>query len=182
MPKSVRITRKKRSKQASSKVSKVRSLKPFKTYEQAVGYLLKPVRKATLESALGKAQRINKAQLAALAEEQPPRRTHISARTRKGIELIPVEEVRYFQADHKYVTVRHGDGEIIVDETLKELEDEFAGEFVRVHRNALVASRHIVGLDRLTDGHYRIRLKGVEEAIDISRRHVAAVRKFVKNL
>ena len=149
---------------------------------QAVGYMLKPVRKENLESALGKAQRVNKAQLAALAEEQPPRRTHISARTRKGLELIPVEDIRYFQADLKYVTVRHGDGEVIIDDTLKELEEEFGERFVRVHRNALVASRHITGLDRLPEGHYQIRLRDVEELVDISRRHVAAVRKYVKSL
>lgn len=149
---------------------------------QAVGYLLKPVRRETLESALGKAQRVNKAQLAALAEEQPPRRTHISARTRKGIELIPVDDVRYFQADQKYVTVRHSGGEIIIDETLKELEEEFGERFVRVHRNALVASRYIIGLDRQPDGHYQIRLRDVEEPVDISRRHVASVRKYVKSL
>ena len=149
---------------------------------QAVGYLLKPVRKENLEASLGKAQRVNKAQLAALAEDQPPRRTHISARTRKGIELIPVDDVRYFQADQKYVTVRHGEGEIIVDETLKELEEEFGERFIRVHRNALVAARFIVGLARQSDGHYQIELKDVEEAVDISRRHVAAVRKVVKSL
>jgi len=149
---------------------------------QAVGYLLKPVRKENLETALGKAQRVNKAQLAALADEQPPRRTHISARTRRGIELVPVDDVRYFQADQKYVTVRHGDGEIIIDETLKDLEDEFGERFVRVHRNALVASRHIVGLDRRSDGHYQIRLRDIDEAVTISRRHVAGVRKYVRNL
>ena len=33
-----------------------------------------------------------------------------------------------------------------------------------------------------TAGHYQIELKGVEEAVDISRRHVAAVRKVVKSL
>lgn len=149
---------------------------------QAVGYLLKPVRKDNLEASLGKAQRVNKAQLAALAEDQPPRRTHISARTRKGIELIPVDDVRYFQADQKYVTVRHGEGEIIVDETLKELEEEFGERFLRVHRNALVAARFIVGLNRQSDGHYQIQLKDVDEAVDISRRHVASVRKVVKRL
>ncbi len=149
---------------------------------QAVGYLLKPVRRENLETALGKAQRINKAQLAALADEQPPRRTHISARTRRGIELIPVEDVRYFQADQKYVTVRHREGEVIIDETLKELEEEFGDRFVRVHRNALVAPRYIIGLNRLPDGQYQIRLKDIEETVDISRRHVAAVRKVVKNL
>ena len=149
---------------------------------QAVGYLLKPVRKDNLEASLGKAQRVNKAQLAALAEDQPPRRTHISARTRKGIELIPVDDVRYFQADQKYVTVRHGEGEIIVDETLKELEEEFGERFIRVHRNALVAARFIIGLNRQSDGHYQIQLKDVEETVDISRRHVASVRKVVKSL
>jgi two-component system response regulator AlgR len=149
---------------------------------QAVGYLLKPVRKENLEGALGKAQRVNKAQLAALADDANPRRSHISARTRRGIELIPVDEVRYFQADQKYVTVRHCEGEIIVDETLRDLEDEFGNQFVRVHRNALVAVRHIVGLDRSSDGHYQIRLKDVDESLDISRRHIAGVRKFVKTL
>ena len=132
---------------------------------QAVGYLLKPVRKDNLEDSLGKAQRVNKAQLAALAEDQPPRRTHISARTRKGIELIPVDDVRYFQADQKYVTVRHSEGEIIVDETLKELEEEFGERFIRVHRNALVAARFIVGLNRQSDGHYQIQLRDVEGAM-----------------
>lgn len=149
---------------------------------QAVGYLLKPVRKENLEGALGKAQRINKAQLAALADDDQQRRSHISARTRRGIELIPVDEVRYFQADQKYVTVRHSDGEIIIDETLRDIENEFDQQLVRIHRNALVAVRHIVGLDRSSDGHYQIRLKDVDESLDISRRHVAAVRKFVKAL
>ncbi len=149
---------------------------------QAVGYLLKPVRKENLEGALRKAQRVNKAQLAALSDSGPQRRSHISARTRRGIELIPVDDVRYFQADQKYVTVRHGDGEIIVDETLRELEDEFGNQFVRVHRNALVAVRHVIGLDRSSDGHYQIRLKGIDERLDVSRRHIAGVRKFVKTL
>lgn len=149
---------------------------------QAVGYLLKPVRKDALQEALGKAQKVNKAQLAALSQSESSRRTHISARTRRGIELIPVDDVRYFQADQKYVTVRHSGGELIVDETLRDLEDEFADRFVRVHRNALVAANHVVGLDRTPDGHYQIRLKDVPETLDISRRHVANVRKFIKHL
>ena len=143
---------------------------------QAVGYLLKPVRKDDLEVALGNAQ------LAALADNGNQCRSHISTRTRRGIELIPVDEVRYFQADQKYVTVRHADGEIIIDDTLRDLEDEFGDQFVRVHRNALVGVRHVVGLDRSSDGHHQIRLKDVEENLDISRRYVAGVRKVVKKL
>ncbi len=149
---------------------------------QAVGYLLKPVRRENLQAAIDKARRLNKAQIAALSDTEKQRRTHISARTRRGIELIAVDDVRYFQADQKYVTVRHGDGEILIDETLRELEDEFDDRFIRVHRNALIAGHYVEGLDRTPDGHYRIRLRDVEEQIDISRRHVPTVRRFVKNL
>ncbi|MFP6836799.1 MAG: LytTR family DNA-binding domain-containing protein [Pseudomonadales bacterium] len=149
---------------------------------EAFGYLLKPVRKDDLEVALGNAQRVNKAQLAALADNGNQCCSHVSTRTRRGIELIPVDEARYFQADQKYVTVRHADGEIIIDDTLRDLEDEFGDQFVRVHRNALVGVRHVVGLDRSSDGHHQIRLKDVEENLDISRRHVAGVRKVVKKL
>jgi two-component system response regulator AlgR len=147
---------------------------------QAVGYLLKPVRRENLQSALDKAQRVNKAQLAALQDDGAPRRTHVSARTRRGIELIAVDDVRYFQADQKYVTVHYGDGEVIIDEPLRDLELEFADQFVRIHRNALVAAAHIVSLERTGPGQSCIRLRGVEAPLDVSRRHLAGVRKFVK--
>jgi len=149
---------------------------------QAVGYLLKPVRRSDLTAVLGNATRTNRAQLSALAAEDGSQRTHISARTRRGLELVPVDEIACFQADQKYVTVRHAGGELLIDDTLKELEDEFGDRFIRVHRNALVSARHIVGLDRHEEGHYQIRLRGVVDGIDISRRHVADVRKLIRSL
>jgi two-component system response regulator AlgR len=149
---------------------------------QAVGYLLKPVRGDNLQRALDQAQRVNKAQLAALNGPEPRARSHIAARTRRGVELVPVEEVRYFQADQKYVTVAFGNGEVIIDETLKDLEQEFGDRFVRVHRNALVAAAHIESLERVENGQSCIRLRGIAEPLEVSRRHLAAVRQFVKNL
>lgn len=149
---------------------------------QAVGYLLKPVRRESLATALAGARRVNKVQLAALGQADESRRSHISARTRRGLELIPLEDVRYFQADQKYVTVRHAGGEVIIDEPLKELEDEFGEAFLRIHRNSLVAAAHIECLERSDSGQSRIRLRGVEEPLDVSRRHLAAVRRFVRNL
>ncbi|MEM1230355.1 MAG: LytTR family DNA-binding domain-containing protein [Pseudomonadota bacterium] len=151
---------------------------------QAVGYLLKPVRKDDLLAALTQAQRVNKAQLAALAaaEGAPRIRSHISARTRRGVELIPIDQVRFLQADQKYVTVGHDGGEVIVDDTLRELEDEFGDRFVRVHRNALVAVAHIQGLEKRDDGGVCVRLRDSSALIDVSRRHLAAVRQFIKQL
>ena len=103
----------------------------------AVGYLLKPVRSEDLADALAKAQKLNRMQLCNLGRangqgEVMQARSHISARTRKGVELIPIDDVLYFIADHKYVTLRHTDGEVLLDEPLKALEDEFGDYFVRI--------------------------------------------------
>ncbi len=148
---------------------------------QAVGYLLKPVRRENLLKALAQSVRLNRVQLAALQKEGNIR-SHISARTHKGLELIPIQEVRYFQADQKYVTVRHGAGEVITDETLRELEDEFRGRFLRVHRSALVAKEHIEGLVKDDNGQMCIRLRAINDLIEVSRRHLPAVRKILKAL
>lgn len=149
---------------------------------QAVGYLLKPVRKENLLNALAKSERLNRVQIAALQGQDENRRTHISARTHKGIELIPVQDVHYFQADQKYVTVRYGGGEVIVDETLRELEDEFGELFLRVHRNALVARTAVLGLAKDSDGHAQLKIKNVDEVIPVSRRHLPTIRKALKTL
>ncbi|TVT86427.1 LytTR family DNA-binding domain-containing protein [Pseudomonas sp. H3(2019)] len=153
----------------------------------AVGYLVKPVRSEQLLDALKKAERPNRVQLAALtrpaAETGSGPRSHISARTRKGIELIPLAQVVYFIADHKYVTLRHEGGEVLLDEPLKALEDEFGDRFVRIHRNALVARERIERLQRTPLGHFQLFLKGLNgDALIVSRRHVAGVRKMMQQL
>ncbi|TQV70774.1 response regulator transcription factor [Exilibacterium tricleocarpae] len=154
---------------------------------EAVGYLLKPVKQEQLETALTRARKLNKVQLAVLSQRQTGRedesqRSHISAKTRRGVELIPLDDVRFFIADHKYVTVHHVGGETLIDDTLKDLENEFGSQFVRVHRNALVAVRHIEGMERASQGHYQIRLKDIEQRPVVSRRHVAKLRELMAQI
>lgn len=169
------------------------ALEAFQTH--AVGYLLKPVNAEQLEAALLSAARLNRAQLQQIASVPaatpaadagaPLRaapRQHISARTRHGLELVPVNEVRCFLADHKYVTVYHTKGELLIDDTLKELEDEFGERFVRVHRNALISLPHVEGMVRVPPGHYCIKLQGTVMKPVISRRHVTELRNQLKML
>lgn len=150
----------------------------------AVGYLLKPVKAEQLLQVLEKAQKLNKIQRVAAQKASAPKaenqRTHITAKTRRGVELIPLEDVRYFLADHKYVTVYHRTGEHLLDETLKELEEEFAGRFVRVHRNSLVSVKHIEALERNAQGQFQVRLADTEMRPAISRRHVSDLKELLK--
>ena len=141
---------------------------------------------ATLAVALARAQRPTRNQLLTLTRPprpgQPPR-SHIGARTRRGVDLIPIDEVCYFVADHKYVTLRHTHGEVLLDETLKALEEEFGARFVRIDRNALVARARIERLQRTPLGHFQLHLAGLgEETLTVSRRHVSGLRKLMQTL
>lgn len=157
------------------------ALEAFRAH--AAGYLVKPIRQQHLVDALAAARTPTRAQLAALGTEveEEQARSHICARFRGNLELIPVEDIIYFQADQKYVTVRHTGGEVIIEEPLKSLEDEFGERFLRVHRNALVQRRYAGGMEKTAEGRFMIAMKGIDDRLEISRRHVAEVRRFLKH-
>ena len=144
----------------------------------AVGYLLKPVRKEQLAASLARAGRVTRAQLqrlAAAAGEE--RRSHIAARHREGLRLIPIEEVQYFLADQKYTTVRHVNGEDLIEDSLRLLESEFGAAFVRIHRNALVGVKYLERIERNADGQYFVRLRGCEAPLQVSRRMAGELKE-----
>ncbi len=148
----------------------------------AVDYLMKPVRRERLAEALQHARRLTRVQAAALQEADVVVRERICVNVRGSLQLIPVSEIRYFLADQKYVTVCTADGKLLTEETLKLLEQEFADRFVRIHRNALVARQYIAGIDKDEEGHARVALAGTDDTLEISRRHLADIRKLVRAL
>jgi two-component system response regulator AlgR len=149
---------------------------------QAIGYVLKPVRRPRLERALAHAARLTRPQLARLdaqnAKVAP--RGHLCARVRDELKLIPIRNVLYFLADQKYVTVRHQAGEDLLDESLKDLEQEFAADFLRIHRNALIAVRHLDAVEKADDGSYVVRLRGCGERLAVSRRQAGELRRRLR--
>jgi two-component system response regulator AlgR len=157
------------------------ALEAFDTH--AIAYLLKPVRLERLEQALARAGRINRAQMSRLAADQPSAdsgRSHIRARIGQRLEWIPLADVFYFQADQKYVTVRHRHGEALIEEALKTLEQELGARVVRVHRNALAVAIHIAGLEKAADGNVSLVFHEIPDRLEVSRRHLPIIRQFLK--
>jgi len=149
----------------------------------AVDYLLKPIRKDRLAAALDKAKKLTLEQLQDVnaAQESPQARTHISVHLRGNIRLVPVKDILYFMADSKYVTIRTPSEEHLIEDSLINLEKEFGEKmFLRIHRNALVATDYIKGIEKSTAGNWQVALKGLEKKLDVSRRHAAAVRRWAR--
>ena len=157
----------------------------FQTH--AIAYLLKPISQSDLANALQKATKLTQAQLRAFAPSEQhtaatKTRQHITARTYRGVELIPIDEIYYFLADQKYVMVRHKHGQVLIDETLKELETEFGNQFIRIHRNALLSLKYLDGLELLSNGQYQARCREIDQKLMISRRHLAHIKERMQHL
>ena len=153
---------------------------------RAIGYVLKPVRRERLERSLEHAARITGQMLRQLTESSSlsRQRGHVCTREHDQLKLIPIADIRYFNADQKYVTVHHTGGKSLIDDALKSLEEEFADDFVRIHRNALVALGQIDSLQKTDDGKTVIVLRCDDDTpadvLPVSRRHLADVRRRIR--
>lgn len=166
----------------------------------AIDYLLKPIRLERLQTAINKARTLQSAlninQLDAIKLLRAAR-SHFSIHERGRIILVPMHEVIYLRAELKYVTVRTKEREYLIEESLTTLEAEFAetelGEqFIRLHRNSLVAKAFISGYEKRPnlianadnnendssngDTHWVALLKEIPDTIAISRRQQHLVR------
>jgi two-component system response regulator AlgR len=152
----------------------------------AVGYILKPVRRERLDKALQQAARLSREKLGAVAAHpgMSEQRAHVCTRRHGELKLIAIADILCFVADQKYVTVYHTNGEDLIDDSLKSLEMEFSAQFIRIHRGALVAVKRIEALAKNDDGQLEVRLRDRNKSGDlpliVSRRHVADLRRRLK--
>jgi two-component system response regulator AlgR len=107
----------------------------------------------------------------------------LAIQDRGRTERVPLAEVLYLKAELKYVTVRTLARSYIFDGSLSELEEKYALQFLRIHRNALVARRAVRAVEKHFDDEegegWAVRLQGVDEVLTISRRQLSAARELV---
>lgn len=148
----------------------------------AVDYLMKPVRAERLVAALGKARNLTQSTLDALRQAHPKARTHLSLSEKGKLRLVPVEDILYLKAELKYTTVKTIEREYLLEESLVKLESEFGDRFLRIHRNCLVGKDLVEQVGKLSgseDGHF-VRLRGLDEALPVSRRQYSQLREFFR--
>lgn len=148
------------------------ALKAFEA--QAIDYLLKPVRAERLADSIERARRL-KAASAAVATP-----AFVSASVGGVIRRIDLADILYLQADDKYTVAHHRGGEHILDASLKELELQFGGQLLRIHRNCLVNPAQLSELRRDADGHAWAVLKDVEKPLEVSRRCAGDLKDWFK--
>jgi two-component system response regulator AlgR len=154
----------------------------IKAFEvNAIDYLLKPIRLERLLTALGKTRAAPPVSREALEAAANQPRRHLSVHERGKIHLVPMGDVLFLRAELKYVTVRTAEREYLVEESLTNLEAEFADFFVRIHRNCLVARAAIAGFERNaeeSESGWAVVIKATGEKLPVSRRQHHVVKQF----
>ncbi len=150
-----------------------------------VYYLGLPADKDKITKLLTQITTLNDAQIWQLNNATPPknqRRQFISARTHRGLELVYLKDIYYFAADQKYIKIRHKDGMVLIDETLKNLEKEFGGVMCRIHRNALINLAYLDRLEAVDSGQYKVCFRNIDDTLLVSRRHLPALREKIHKI
>lgn len=145
----------------------------------AVDYLLKPLRVEKLLAALKKARRISPAAIQSLQSLAGTPR-YLSIVERGKIILVPLDDVLFLRAELKYVTVRTAAREYLIEESLTQLEAQYAEVFIRIHRNCLVARNALAGFERSQEeasGWVAV-LRDSSDRLAVSRRQMPVVKSF----
>lgn len=150
----------------------------------ATDYLTKPVRLERLQNSLQKIEQFNQ-----LKRRLEPKNTKNIAseiliiQERGTTERIPLNEVLYLKAELKYISVRTALKTYILEGSLSELEARYPAHFLRVHRNALVATHAIRALEKHFDPDegdgWAVRLTNIDELLMVSRRQLAVVKEVI---
>lgn len=154
----------------------------------AADYLLKPISAARLAVTVERMKKRlmhSPPDLAALADHVrrgPVRTPHlrwITAPVGKGLRMITIDEVVYFQSDLKYTRVALSDTEVLIRKTLKELLAELdPDQFWQIHRSTVVNAQEIASIEPNMAGQLSVKLKSRREQLAVSESFARRFREL----
>jgi len=157
--------------------------------EGAVDYVMKPLSGARIATAVQRVKerlKATPANMTGLLDNlaDPPRRTGhylrwINASHGEDVQLITIEEVKYFQSDTKYTRVVAARREGLIRKSIKELVEELDPSiFWQMHRATIVNLNAVESVGRDMNGHVVLRLKERPEVLQVSQPYAHLFRQM----
>lgn len=106
--------------------------------------------------------------------------TYFAHNERRITGRSPYSEITHFVADHKYVVAYAGKKELVLDETLKEIQSNH-DDLVRIHRSTLVKADQIKRIISVSGTHDYFAVLSGGQQLRISRRSITSVRAVVND-
>jgi DNA-binding LytR/AlgR family response regulator len=159
---------------------------------EAVDYILKPVTKKRLQTAILRLQKFFKAsqkndddkkiqKVIKVLEDrkQPDYLRLVKVKRGNEIHFVPVAQIFYFKAEDKYTIVQTIDHEFLIKTTIKELENCLdPKQFWRVHRSSIVNIEKIRVIKRSFTNQMMAGFNQLEQTIAVSRSYEHLFRQM----
>jgi two-component system LytT family response regulator len=138
------------------------AIKAFETF--SIDYLLKPIKEERLRQALGKLKQFGKLDttmdVVSLQEmirqfQAPKKATALPIKTGDRIILLRFENIIYFEAQDKYVSVfTEGGQKYLIDQSLTVLEEKLPSQFYRIQKSYIINKERIKEMHKHFNGRY----------------------------
>ncbi|MCC5826463.1 LytTR family DNA-binding domain-containing protein [Alkalimonas sp.] len=138
----------------------------------AAGYLVKPVEADALAEVLQRIGKLTRAQL------ETQKESVISYQLAGCLRQVPLSAVLYLVAEDKYVRLVSEQGEALLEQSLRQLEQRYP-QLLRIHRKVLINRQHFVALHQNTQG-YQVELAGCAQRLDVSRREATRLKQLLQ--
>ena len=166
------------------------ALKAFET--NSIDYIVKPIKAERIAKSIEKLDSLKRN-----SDKQDLLRiidNYISQTPKKEITTIPVklgdrmlfvriEDVSYFSAEEKYVTIHTKDGKIYLsDFALKSLEEKLGDKFLRIHRSLLVNVSRIKEIDKHFSSRFVVKMDDTSQTKLITGRNYCEQVKLLMEI
>lgn len=135
----------------------------------AAGYLVKPATEQSLSQVLEKIGRLNRAHV------QKQQGVYISYQLAGVNKRIALQEILFFTAEDKYTKLVYANGEALIEQSLKQLQQRHPTHLLRVHRHTLINTHQLQSL-QYEEGQHFVKLKNYEAPLLVSRRALKQVK------
>lgn len=159
------------------------AIKAFEVH--AIDYLTKPVRLERLQKCIDRLMELTVAvqsgkAIKSLIESRASNELkRISTQSARGIKIIELSDIRYFEATEKLVFVHTKEKRAQVDFTIDELENRLpAMDFLRIHRSYIVSVTCIKTIEAAQSGNWLATLDN-GTALTVARRRVNDIKKLI---
>jgi DNA-binding response OmpR family regulator len=105
---------------------------------------------------------------------------HVLLKDKGTPRFVKIDSIRCITAEDKYTKVFLNTNEKIISSlSLKEWESMIpAKNFLRIHRATIINLESIEKVDKWFQRSYKVKIKGIDEGFEISRRYYSKIREF----
>ncbi|MDD3575486.1 LytR/AlgR family response regulator transcription factor [Halothiobacillus sp.] len=134
-----------------------------------IDYLVKPIEPERLTQALARAAQPTRAQ----QSHEPRLNIQIGRQQR----VVSASDIIAALSEDKYTRLITVEGDLLLEQSLKELEGLFGDYLLRLHRHSLINRARLRAITRNASGQHLADVTGLPEPLEISRRAMPAVRE-----